>query len=261
MRGVGNAFTLANPSITINEASSGRLVRINDQKVYQKVHPTPMVFAALIHGVLKFAGFDRALDVYYEMKADGWGLTMPALTRLLADCIRRADWEGGAYVWEEIKSIKANVKPSYVAKAYHHMLSLCSVTGNTVAFNQVLNEVAKRGFDHRSIITAAMNTTRWAKIKKYDAAPAWTADNVMIATSAYMKDVKAIDNAVDEHSPDETDFDDYTFTRELLVEEMAAPPSKHDSAHSVQNSDADEKEVWSSWLEHEFRERPKDPEL
>ncbi|KAF1911747.1 hypothetical protein BDU57DRAFT_523728 [Ampelomyces quisqualis] len=261
MRGVDNAITLANPSITINEAGCGRLVRINDHKVYQKIYPTPMVFAALIHGVLKFAGFDRALDIYYEMKADGWGLTMPALTRLLADCIRRADWEGGAYVWEEIKRIKANVKPSYVAKAYHHMLSLCSVTGNTVAFNQVLNEVAKRGFDHRSIIKAALITTRWAEQKKHNVAPAWTADNVMIATSAYLKDVKPMDKAVDEEPLDETEFDDDLFTRQLLEEEMAANSSTPDSVQSAKAPQADEKEVWAAWLEHEFGERPRDPEL
>lgn len=259
MRGVGDALALANPAINVNEAGQDRLVRINEDKVYQKVHPTPMVFAALIDGVMKFAGFDRALDVYYEMKADGWGLAIPALTRLLGDCIRRADWEGGTYVWEEINSIKTKVKPSYVAKAYHHMLSLCSVTGNTVAFNQVLAEIAKRGFDQRSIINAAMKTTRWAQHKKDNMAPAWAADNLMIAVSGYLNDAKPSNNTFDEHLLDDMDFEDVPYTQQSSEESPAARTMQSNTGLLTKDNPIDTREAWSSWVEHEFGERPKDP--
>jgi hypothetical protein len=249
MRGVGDALSLANPAITVNEASEERLVRVNVNKVYQKTHPTPMVFAALITGVMKFAGFDRALDVYYEMKADGWGLAIPALIRLLADCINRVDWEGGSYVWEEINSIKSKVRPSYVAKAYQHMLSLCSVTGNTVAFNQVLNEVAKRGFDQRSIINAAMRTTHSARYKEGSQAPAWVADNLMIAVSGYMKDAAPSSITSDDPPPGEPDLEDVSLSS-LTAEDT----SEHTKPNPV-----DTKEAWSSWIEHELGESPKKP--
>jgi hypothetical protein len=255
MRGVGDALTLANPGITLNEASQNRLVRINEDKVYQKVHPTPMVFAALIDGVMNFAGFDRALDVYYEMKADGWGLALPALTKLLADCIRRVDWEGGTYVWEEINSIKARVKPSYVARAYYHMLSLCSVTGNTTAFNQVLNEVAKRGFDQKSIINAAIKTTRWAQNKRDNIAPAWAADNVMIAVSGYVNDAKLPSDLVDDRILDDTEFGDSAFAQEMSQEGLPRQPS---TGLPTNTTDIDTEEAWSSWVEHELGKRPKD---
>lgn len=250
MRGVGDALSLANPTIKINEASEGRLVRTDENKVYQKVHPTPMVSGSLIIGVLKFAGFDRALDVYYEMKADGWGLAMPELTKLLADCIRRADWEGGLYIWEEINSIKARVKPSYVAKAYHHMLSLCSVTGNTVAFNQVLNEVAKRKLDQKAIIKAAMETTKWAHHKRDHMAPAWAADNLMIANSGYVNDAKSTEHASGDTALDDLDYD--------------GPPSASQledasSTGSTEKLPTDPKEAWFKWVEQELGEKPKDP--
>jgi hypothetical protein len=250
MRGVDDALSLADPAITVNEASEGRLIRIDTDKVYQKVHPTPMVFGSLIIGVLKFAGFDRALDVYYEMKADGWGLAMPELTKLLADCIRRADWEGGTYVWEEINGIKANVEPSYAARAYHHMLSLCSVTGNTVAFNQVLNEVAKRNFDQRAIIKSAMKTTTWAQHKKDNMAPAWAADNLMIAVSGYVHDLKSPKDTCGVSTLDDVDYDE-----SLSAEHLA------DSSSSRLNEElpTDPKEAWSKWVEHEFGDKPKDP--
>jgi hypothetical protein len=249
MRGVGDALSLANPAITINEASEERLVRVNGNKVYQKTHATPMVFAALITGVMKFAGFDRALDVYYEMKADGWGLAIPGLIRLLADCINRADWEGGSYVWEEINSIKIKVQSNYVAKAYQHMLSLCSVTGNTVAFNQVLNEVAKRGFDQRSIINAAMKTTHSARYKRDPQAPAWVADNLMIAVSGYMKDAAPSNNTSADLPLDETDLEDVSFP----------PLPVHNTSEHTKNNPVNTKGVWSSWIEHELGERSEKP--
>jgi hypothetical protein len=248
MRGFGDALMLADPSITINEASQGRLLRLDSDKVYQKVHPTPMVLGSLISGVMKFAGFDRALDIYYELKADGWGLDTPALTKLLADCIRRVDWEGGTYVWEEINSIKARTRATDMAIAYYHMLSLCSVTGNTVAFNQVLNEVARRGYDRRQIITAALKTTKRAQSKWETRAPAWAADNLMIAASAYVNDIKTSD---DTFSLDDADIDDELFTQHTPEE----------SSRSVkEQSDADAtKDAWSSWVEHELGGKAKDP--
>jgi hypothetical protein len=248
MRGVDDALMLATPSVTITEECNDRLVRVEDDKVYQKVHPTPMVFTALIKGVLEFAGFDRALDIYYEMKADGWGLDMPGLLALLRDCIRRVDWEGGTYVWEEINSIKTKAKPKYVAKAYQNMLGLCSVTGNTVAFNKVLNEVVKRGFDQQLILKAAFTATQMAQHMGDNTAPAWVADNLMIAVSSYLNDAKSskaeLDDAV---------MDDDTFTQHLPLARNTEPVTSDESV--------DQKEAWSSWVEHELGEKPKDPEL
>ncbi|KAH7085813.1 hypothetical protein BKA63DRAFT_27450 [Paraphoma chrysanthemicola] len=248
MRGVGDTLMLADPSITITKEGSDRLVRLSDNKVYQKVHPTPMVFGALIDGVVQFAGFDRALDIYSEMKAEGWGLAIPALINLLRDCIRRSDWEGGVYVWEEIRSIKALVKPQHVAKAYHHMLSLCSVTGNTIAFNQVLNEVGRRGLDQEPILKAALRATQLAQHQPDTRAPAWTADNLMIAVSSYVND------ATSPHGEDdEPDLDDQSLTQRSSPSAATKPVATDESI--------DAKEAWSSWVEHEFGEKPKDPEL
>ena len=244
MRGYGDALMLANPSITINEASQGRLLRLDSDKVYQKVHPTPMVLGALIDGVMRFAGFDRALDIYYELKADGWGLHTLALTRLLADCIHRMDWEGGTYVWGEIDSIEQRTRPKHLSIAYYHMLSLCSVTGNTVAFNQVLHEVVRRHYDRREIIRAALDTTKRAR-KMWDfVAPEGAADQLMIAASAYVKDVRTADNPLDDSALDDTDFDD-----DLLMHQ----PYPEMSQEAKEQADAEaSKDAWSTWVEHEF---------
>lgn len=253
MRGVKGGLMLANPNVTINDASQGRLVQdeVWPEKVYQKVYPTPMVMSALIGGVMKFAGFDRALDIYYELKRDGWGLSLPDLIKLLAECVRQADWEGGIYVWEEIRSVAPRARSRDMAKAYHTMLSLCSITGNTVAFNQILNEVVKRGHDRRAIITEAMKTTKWAQHRKSYAVPAFTADNLMIAVSDFVTDVKSSDDASEQSFEDDEVFDNDVSSQQDLPtpDERVTPATK------------DPKEVWSAWVEHEFGERPKDPEM
>ncbi|KAF2638141.1 hypothetical protein P280DRAFT_482537 [Massarina eburnea CBS 473.64] len=205
MRGAQNVLMLARPDITINEVGQSRLIRISENKVYQKVHPTPVVFHTLMAGVLKFAGFERALDIYFEMKEDGWGLDTLGLTHYLGDCVERADWDGGVVIWHEIMSIKQRIKDRYVMDAYANMLSLCSVTGNTVAFNQLLNDVAQKGYNRKKILDSMANITRKATEKaaekaadkatgettaRGDGPPAWTADNVLIAVSDFMGESK-----------------------------------------------------------------------
>ncbi|KAF2631883.1 hypothetical protein BU25DRAFT_406415 [Macroventuria anomochaeta] len=262
MRGVGDALMLADPDVTINEASQGRLMPINEKKIYQKVYPTPMVFGALIGGVVKFGGFDRALEVYYEMKADGWGLDMAGLTRLLGDCIRRADWQGGVYVWDEINSIKDMAMPKDMAKAYEFMLSLCSVTGNTSAFNQVLKEVANRGFDRQNIISNALRTTQWAQAKKANLAPAWAADNLLIAVSSFVKDLKEPEPG----ATPEFSIDDLMYGAPVVEGDSDMPVDNlSDWEDSIPTEVSEQRptdlnKTWASWVEAEFGERPKDPD-
>lgn len=244
MRGLGGGIMLASPRVTINEASSGRLALAGEGKIYQKIHPTPMVFGSLIGGVLKFAGFDRALDIYYEMKDDGWGLDIHGLTRLLRDCVRRGDWEGGSYVWQEMSSIMTAASTIDMAKAYSHMLSLCSVTGNTVAFNQVLPEIANRGLDQKSIIAAATRESRRVHFKREYLAPAWAADNLLIAVSGYLDDAKV--GANDDGGGSSFDL------KSVQLDDAVPHPAP---------STTDSKDAWASWVEHEFGEKPKEPEL
>lgn len=261
MRGINGGLMLADPNVQVNVASEGRLVRdpVKINKVYQKVYPTPLVFSSLINGVLHFAGFDRALDIYYELKNDGWGLPVLGLTKLLADCVRRGDWEGGAYVWEEINSIKDDSRKEDMARAYHHMLILCSITGNTVAFNQVLNELVKRGHDRFAIITAAMKTARSAQYKKSYLAPAWAADNLMIAVSDYIADAKSAEQPEEiDATEDELSLD---MASEFGPDGALENVTSHQSCHPSAGQHSDAKEAWSDWVEREFGERPKDPEL
>lgn len=236
MRGASNGLMLARPDITVNEKGEGRLVRASETKIYQKVYPTPVVFNALMHGVLKFAGFERAMDIYFEMKEDGWGLDIYGLSRFLDDCLHRADWQGGLVVWEEIASIKGRINPELLAKAYAQFLSLCSIAQRPAAFNTVLNDVVQRGYNRKVVLTSVKEITNAVRPKKGYLAPAWTADNLLIAVSDYMKNDAATEA---ETAP--------------FFEEMNAG-SVTDNAHAQERSAADGPDPWPTWVEHELGE-------
>jgi hypothetical protein len=252
MRGVGDALMLAMPSININETGAARLVRVSDSKVYQKVYPTPLVFNTLMLGVLRFAGIDRALEIYYEMKEDGWGLDVLGLSHFLIECVYRSDWDNGLYIWEEINSIKRRTKDSHMEKAYAEMLSLCSVTGNTAAFNHILRDVVKRGMDRKEILDSTTAITRRARAhhtrSKQDenvtVAPAWAADNVLIAVSGYM---------------DESNNSRPSSVTELEAELEGIASSYEDPlpySGLEESKKVDPTAAWSTWMEHEFGTDP-----
>lgn len=236
MRGASNALMLAKPNVTINEAGNGRLIRASEKKVLQKVYPTPMVFHALMHGVLEFAGFERGMDIYFEMKEDGWGLDVVGLSRFLDDCLHRADWQGGLIVWEEIAGIKGRIQPELLAKAYAQFLGLCSVAQKPAAFNTVLNDVVKQGYNRKAILTAYKEIRNAIRPQKGYLAPAWTADNLLIAVSDYMK--------IDEAAEAETT----PFFEEMntgLAENNLPPQQQGTAKHA---------DPWAAWVEHELGE-------
>ncbi|CAI6251793.1 unnamed protein product [Periconia digitata] len=255
MRGGYNALMLARPDININERGQNRLIRVNEDKVYQKIHPTPLVFNSLMLGVLRFAGFDRAVDIYFEMKEDGWGLDTLGLSHFLSDCVKRADWNGGVLIWEEISSIKQKIKESHMIKAYADMISLCSVTGNTVAFNHLLNEVVRRGYDRKRIMKSVMAAERrYENGSKVSSAPAWAADNLLIVMSDFMQpdkqDIEDVDSFPEdaqqsEQYPEENGAADAAVNQSTGVEQPLPPALSPE-------------ETWNIWLQHELGETPLD---
>lgn len=270
MRGVHRGgLMLAKPTITVNERGAKRLIRVSQEKVIQKVYPTPLVFNTLMHGALKFAGCARALDIYYEMKEDGWGLDITGLGHFLDDCISQADWNNGIYIWNEILSIMNKIKPAQKEMAYSKMLSLCSVTGNTAAFNQLLKEVVDQGLNRRFIVKSALVTAQKLHDQPSSMVPPWSADNVLFAIGDYMEDVMEKEDLAKEP----VDFEQNYPPQE--GSETAKPPSKEpdvawpswiqqeltetvqrDYRHagsektSANNPDA----AWSSWIQHELAE-------
>ncbi|KAF2018814.1 hypothetical protein BU24DRAFT_105594 [Aaosphaeria arxii CBS 175.79] len=261
MRGFGDALTLARPDININEAGQQRLVR-QGSKVFQKIHPSPLVFHSLMFGALRFAGFERSMDIYYEMKEDGWGLDVLGLTHFLVDCIKRKDFNGGLYIWNEISYIKDGAKKSHVAKAYANMLSLCSVAGQTAAFNSLLKELVHYGFDRKQIVSNALDMAKRVSGTNEVHVPAFTADNILIAMTDFMLDRPPPLDTPDA-SPDKPEASSKSGDAELeSALELEASLETSEPLPESSEETQDPEELWQAWLKHELgmRRRVSDAE-
>ena len=120
-----------------------------EERVIQLPAPTPMVFGAIIHGVLKFAGFESAMSIVEEMGREGWGLCMAGLTPLLKDCAQRSDWTSGLAVWKQIQALKIkSVKRRMVneeigIEAFAAMLRLCTACDQRETFNTIWTQATR----------------------------------------------------------------------------------------------------------------------
>lgn len=160
MRAIINPLMLARPDVRIeDEGAKSRLIPTeteNGTKVRQKIHPTPLVFRSLMRGALKFAGFDRAMEIYDEMKTDGWGLDVVSVSRLLQDCAISGAWIDGYLLWEEFQHLRSQGNiDRYLAKFYACMLALCERMGKPVAYNEVLAEAIAAGLDRHRLAQSA----------------------------------------------------------------------------------------------------------
>jgi hypothetical protein len=199
MRGMTNSLMLARPDVRIeSEGARRRLIRTESGKVYQKIYPTPLVFRQLMRGVLKFAGFDRAMEIYYEMKQDGWGLDTKSVARLFHDCAISGAWIDGYLLWEEFQHLrgKGNID-RYLPRFYASMLALCERMGKQVAYNEVLVEGIAAGLSRYHLAktahflaekakSVASKTKRAQDPAQYER----MGDSMLIALSHYAEEIK-----------------------------------------------------------------------
>jgi hypothetical protein len=151
LRGKHGGPMLAMPDIRITKNSVKKtLLRVQvegrrgwEERVIQLPAPTPMVFGAIINGVLKFAGFESAMSIVEEMGREGWGLCMAGLTPLLKDCAQRSDWTSGLAVWKQIQALKIKsvkrrmVQEEIGIEAFAAMLRLCTACDQRETFNAI----------------------------------------------------------------------------------------------------------------------------
>lgn len=163
MRGThSGGLMLARPDIDIDEVNETRL-RIHPrrpEKIIQKVHPTPKVFSALVGGLLKFEGFERALQTCVVMKKDGWGLDEKGWTSFLRDCVGRKDWNAGLGIWEVMQTLGIQGRKSLDQRSYATMLALCAVCGKQGVFENVFGEAIAAGWRQKELLATASGVRR-----------------------------------------------------------------------------------------------------
>ncbi|KAL2354494.1 hypothetical protein BJ546DRAFT_911450 [Cryomyces antarcticus] len=166
MRGRFGGLALARPDIKITAASEGRLVRdeMHPERVIQKPYPTPTVFSVLVTGVLKFAGFEMALEVCEAMGRDRWGLDLDALNSLMRSCVERRDWESGRIIWNQMKMLHkkrfaTDTQRSILLRAaYFRALSLCLACDKQKEFGVLLEEAALAGCNVKKMLKSLEST-------------------------------------------------------------------------------------------------------
>lgn len=162
LRGGQNGLALARPNVRIDDESRKRLIPHpeNPQKVLQLPYATPLVFGSIIAGVLKFTGFEAALQTCRSMGQEGWGLCMAGLTPLLHDCVHRGDWRSGLAVWRQIQELKKRSRRKEHGRwvterirldTFAVMLRLCVMCGQRDVFGEVWEAALKshRGMETR----------------------------------------------------------------------------------------------------------------
>ncbi|KAJ9648089.1 hypothetical protein H2199_001866 [Coniosporium tulheliwenetii] len=163
MRGThSGGLMLARPDIDIDEVNETRL-RIHPrrpEKIIQKVHPTPKVFSALVGGLLKFEGFERALQTCANMKGDGWGLDEKGWTHFLRDCVGRKNWSAGLGIWDVMQTLGARGRKSLDQRSYATMLALCAVCGEQDVFKNVFGDAIAAGWRQKELLATASGIRR-----------------------------------------------------------------------------------------------------
>ncbi|KAK4494469.1 hypothetical protein PRZ48_014767 [Zasmidium cellare] len=158
MRGQFGGLMNASPVTTIWEESRARLIHLDNGKnhglgsIIQLPYPTPMVFGALIRGVLNFSGFQAALQICQGMAKDGWSLCIAGLGTILRDCTERRDWKSGIAIWRQIQILKSKSTRYSDSKwssetigpqTFAAMLQLCARCGQRGVFENVMQQAVK----------------------------------------------------------------------------------------------------------------------
>lgn len=169
MRGLYGGLMLARPSLPITPHSTQRLVLhpfAKERKVIQKMHPTPIVYKAIISGVVKFGGFDMAVQLCEELNSDGWGLDKLTLGVLLDACTKEKDFANGLKIWDQYKSLESwSTKSSHETRICADMLVLCLLSEKTRMFNSVLRQACDFGYDLQALKRMVIESQPFQKRK------------------------------------------------------------------------------------------------
>ncbi|KAF2723872.1 hypothetical protein K431DRAFT_282564 [Polychaeton citri CBS 116435] len=167
LRGKYGGVMLARPDVSVNEASEGRLVKVESPsgtKVIQNPYPTPMVLTAVINGALKFLGFETCMEVYKEFREQGYGLSSEGLLSLLNACVSRRDWDTSASILGQIERLESEDYMSLPLKdapvprislnVFAGMLQACRDSSERGLFTRILRYAQLHGHDRQQILDA-----------------------------------------------------------------------------------------------------------
>jgi pentatricopeptide repeat protein len=138
MRGSRSGLMLASDWIQNPERSNGAVVPKNsgDSKFVQAIKPSPILYAEIIQGLLKFVGLQKTMDICKNLYSYGWGWSYACMHRLLLQAAVELDWDLCYKIWSFSKNLDkaGNPMPKVM---YARMLALCSIAKKSTLFNAI----------------------------------------------------------------------------------------------------------------------------
>jgi len=150
MRAQDDSLMLARPDVKITDQSEGRLVR-KGRKVLQAVLPSTIVYRELILGLLKFMGFDTAIQIIRKLNTERWGLDWDCLHLLMMDCVVRRAWDDGMIVLEQMELLRRKAR-SLPAKIHAMILALCKACDRFEEFEKKFQYALDCGHSRERIL-------------------------------------------------------------------------------------------------------------
>jgi len=143
-----HGLMLAKPGVIITESSQGRLIphATIEGKVFQAVHPSPVIFWQIVRGVCKFSGIQAAIEICKNFGTLAWGLDRTCLWELLRRCALDEDWTSGEWVWNKVE-IYCQRHNSDVSRIVGMMLAFCLQCDEQTMFSKIFRDALEQKYN------------------------------------------------------------------------------------------------------------------
>lgn len=156
MRGQGRGLRLARPDLNINERNQHNYVLTRTGKKIHKANSNPVVMDSVIRGLVKFAGFERAVPVIERMTGTGWGISMRGFQPLLTACVERRDWENAQSIWAIVTKLAEQSSARLSRLLYKNMIDLSYLCDKQIECERLMDEARSVGYYNVGVSTNIM---------------------------------------------------------------------------------------------------------
>lgn len=141
MRGSRSGLMLASDWIQNPDRSKGAVVpkAPGDSKFVQAIKPSPILYAEIVQGLLKFVGLQKTIDICNNLYAYGWGWSYACMHRLLLQAAVEMDWDLCYKIWSFAQNLyqTGNPMPNIM---YARMLAFCNLAKKSTLFSVIFTQ-------------------------------------------------------------------------------------------------------------------------
>jgi hypothetical protein len=110
-----------------------------DPVLIQAMKPSPLIYAEMVQGLLKFVGLRKTIEICTHLYSYGWGWSYSCLHRLILQCAVDLDWDICFSIWSFAQVLLRQGYPMPKA-VYARMLAFCSLAKNSNLFSEIFSQ-------------------------------------------------------------------------------------------------------------------------